>query len=129
MGLGLRTMEQRINAGNDFDGTVPTTTLARADGIEFFPPDDTGGLFDFELEAPVMVRSVELVLDGNTTIWTVHKRDRDGDELLYLCGTDETDFITTVSDSIVLTDKQLLVVRCTGATGALIARVTIQAPV
>ena len=128
MALGLRTMEQRMVAGTDFDGSLPSTTLSRADGIESFPEDTVGGLFDFGLRAPVFVRSVELKLDGQTA-WTVHKRDLEGDELLILCGTDETDFLTTQCDSFVLTNKQKLVVRTTGASAAIIARVTIQSPV
>jgi hypothetical protein len=121
-------MEQRITAGSDFDGSLPTTELVREDGLEAYPEDSQGGLFDMELRAPVFVRSVELKLDGQTA-WTVHKRDREGDELLILCGTDETDFLTTYGDSFVLTNKQKLVVRTTGASAAMIARVTVQSPV
>lgn len=115
-------------AGSDFDGTLPTTEVVLGDGLEAFPPDTKGGLFDFELTAPVFVRSVELKLDGQTA-WTVHKRDKENDELLILCGTTETDFLTTVSDSFVMTPKQKLVVRTTGASAAIIARVTVQYPV
>lgn len=128
MALGLRTMEQRMQAGSDFDGSLPTTTVVRADGIEAYPPDTVGGLFDFALKAPVFVRSVELKLDGQTA-WTVHKRDKEGDELLILCGTTETDFLTTLADSFVLTNLQTLVVRTTGSSSPIIARVTIQSPV
>jgi len=121
-------MEQRMIAGSDFDGMLPTTTKELGDGIEAYAPDTQGGLFDFELAAPVFVRSVELKLDGQSA-WTVHKRDKEGDELLILCGTDETDFLTTASDAFVLTNKQLLVVRTTGASAAILARVTIQSAV
>jgi hypothetical protein len=121
-------MEQRMLAGNDFSGEPPTTTIVLGDGMEAFPADAVGGLFDLGLKAPVFVRSIELKLDGQTA-WTVHKRDREGDELLILCGTDETDFLTTTSDSFVLTNKQLLVVRTTGASAAIIARVTVQSAV
>lgn len=128
MALGLRTMEQRMAAGSDFDGQLPTTELVLGDGLEAYPEDVQGGLFDLGLKAPVFVRSVELKLDGQTA-WTVHKRDREGDELLILCGTTETDFLTTVQDSFVLTNKQILVVRTVGASSPIIARVTVQSPV
>ena len=121
-------MEQRIAAGNDFDGTLPSTDVIRGDSLEAYPEDVQGGLIDLDLVDPVFVRSVELKLGGQS-VWTVHKRDKDGDELLLLCGTDETDFLTTLQDSFILTAKQKLVVRTTGATGALICRVHVQAPV
>lgn len=76
----------------------------------------------------MFVRSVELRLGGQSE-WTVHKRDLIGDELLIMCGTTETHFITTECESFVLTAKQMLVVRTTGATDALICRVTLQSPV
>jgi hypothetical protein len=128
MGLGIRTMEQRITAGSDFDGTLPTSPLVRKDSIEAYPPDTSGGLFDLGLKEPVYVRSVELKLGGQSS-WTVHKRDLQGDEILVICGTNETDFISTQSESFILTAKQALVVRTYGATSALICRVSVQAPV
>jgi hypothetical protein len=126
--LGFRTMEQRIDAGSDFDGTQPVGDVSRENRLEAYPSGIIGGLFDLGLEAPVWVRTVELKLGGQTA-WTVHKKDAQDDELLVLCGTDETDFLTTLSDSFVLNGKERLVVRTTGATGKLICRVTIQSPV
>jgi hypothetical protein len=131
VGLGIRTFEQRISAGNDFDGTTPAGKIIRANNIEAWPEGPSGGLFDldpYDSDQPLWVRSVELKLGGQTA-WTVHKRDMQGDELLIICGTDETDFLTTLSDSFVLTAKQSLVVRTTGATGKLICRIHLQAPV
>jgi hypothetical protein len=118
-------MEQRVTAGNDFNGALPTTTVVLADNLEAFPTDVVGGLFDLNLEAPVLVRSLELKLGGQS-VWTIHKRDKDGDELLVLCGKKETDVLLTLADSFVLTDKQKIVVRTTGATAALIARVFVE---
>lgn len=128
MGLGLRTMEQRVTAGGQFDGTAPVGAITRKNSIEYFPPGPTGGLFDLELKEPVFVRSVELKLGGQS-LWTVHKRDFQGDEILVICGTNETDFISTQCESFILTAKQVLVVRTTGATAALICRVSVQTPV
>ena len=121
-------MEQRIAAGNDFDGGLPTTQLERGDSLEAYPIDTVGGLFDLGLQDPVFVRSVEIKLGGQSA-WTVHKKDLAGKELLILCGSDETDFMTTLQDSFIMTAKQTLVVRTTGATGELLCRVHVQAPV
>ena len=88
MGLGLRTMEQRIDAGGNFDGTVPSGPIVRKDSIEAYPSSVAGGLFDLELKEPVFVRTVELKLGGQS-LWTVHKRDREGAQILVSCGTNE----------------------------------------
>jgi len=131
MGLGIRTFQQTVAAGNDFDGTIPAGSLTRANNIEEWPPGPAGGLFDFDpydCDQPLWVRSIELKLGGQTA-WTVHKRDKDGDELLILCGTDETDFLTTLADSFIITAKQSLVVRTAGASAKLICRVHLQSPV
>lgn len=126
MAGGLRVIEQKISAGSDFDGTLPTTIPVPGDGIDKnFPIDTVGGLFDFSIKSPVWLRSIELILGGQS-LFTVHKKDLGGKELLYVCGTSEGFFVTTESDSITLTDGQTLVLRTTGATGELLARMTIQ---
>ena len=131
MGLGIRTFEQRVSAGSDFDGTAPAGDLAPANNVEAWPEGASGGLFNFDpydCKQPLWVRSIELKLGGQT-IWTVHKKDASGDELLILCGTDETDFLTTLADSFIITAKQCLVLRTTGATSKLICRIHLQSPV
>ena len=123
-------MEQRITVVGDFDGTLPAGELAREDNLEFFPPGPTGGLFDFELEAPVWVRTIELHL-YEIKGFTLHKRDREGTEILILFGGNnpDTDIITTLADSFVLTAKQVLVLRTDTSEDTMTARVTIQSPV
>ena len=130
MGLGLRTIEQKLTAGNDFTGVLPSTTLMRGQNLEFYPEDTVGGLFTPSpaLCNPVMVRCVELKLGGQS-LWTLHKRDIDGDEILIMCGEDDTDFISTEMDSFPLTVGQSLVLRTTDATDKLIARITLQSTV
>lgn len=126
MATGILTMQQSIAAGSDFDGGTPVGEQVRANGIWKYPEGITGGLFQLNLEAPHSVRAVEIKLGGQSA-WTVHKKDLDGRELLIICGTTENDFLTTESDSFILTDGQVLVVRTTGATAALMARVSVQA--
>lgn len=128
MGLGIRTMEQRVTAGGAFDGTLPAGAVVRKDSIEAYPTGATGGLFDLGLKEPVFVRSVELKLGGQSS-WTIHKRDTQGTEILVICGTNETDFVSTSCESFILTAKQKLVVRTVGATADLLCRVSVQAPV
>jgi len=116
-----------VAAGSDFDGTLPAGDPGRQKGIiKAFPEGVVGGQFDFDLQKPVSVRSVELKLGGQTS-WTLHKKDLDGDELLIICGCDESSYITTESDSFVMTDGQTLILRTVGATSRLKARVSVQA--
>jgi hypothetical protein len=124
---GLRTIEQRINAGEDFDGTVPLLDSKREGGMEQFDPADSGGVFDFKIKSPHFVRTIELRLGGQTS-WTIHKRDIDGGETILFQGDDEEHVLMTERDSFVLDGSQLIVVRTTGATAPLLARVTIQTP-
>ena len=126
MATGILTIQQSVSAGNDMDGTLPSGDVVRAHGIWKYPQNGHGGLIDFKLEAPHSVRAVELKLGGQSA-WTVHKRDLDGRELLIICGKLETDFLTTEADSFIMTDGQVLVVRTTGATASLMARVSVQA--
>ena len=128
MALGIRTFEQRIAAGSDFDGTLPTGEITRSNNIEAWPEDSAGGLFDTGLVEPLFVRSIELQIGGQSS-WTIHKRDVDGSELMILQGSTEQSVITTLEDSFVLTAGQLLVVRTFGATNPLFCRVHFQAPV
>jgi len=45
-------IEQRINAGQQFNETLPSTTPADADAIRKFPVDNQGGLFEFAFAGP-----------------------------------------------------------------------------
>lgn len=123
---GITAIEQRVLAGSNFDGTMPAGQhLYRHDIQIWRDPQTAGGLFDFKITEPYIVRSIELKLGGQTS-WTVHKTDTHGTELLICCGTDETDFLTTEGESFIISEKQTLIVRTTGATAALLARISIQ---
>ena len=128
MALGFRTMEQSILPNFNFDGTTPAGELTRGDSLEKYLAGETGGAFNFGLEAPVFVRSVEMHLGGQA-LWTLHKADIGGRELLIMCGTDEKDFVSTLSESFIMTARQILVLRTFGANVSLFCRVTIQSPV
>lgn len=126
MGVGgIRTIEQRITAGGNFDGTLPPGDVERTVGIEKFPPASAGGLFDFGIAEPHVVYGIELKLSGQSS-WTIHKRDVEGDELLLMCGLDEESFLATSHDSFVISDQEKLILRTVGASGEMIARVHIR---
>lgn len=125
MARGIRTIEQRVSAGNDFNGALPTTPIVLGDGMEAFGEDSVGGLFDPGLDSSFFVPTIELLMGGQTA-WTIHKRDRDGVEILLFKGKWEDTFITTARDTFIMTARQKLVVRTTGATGALLCRLSLQ---
>lgn len=45
-------IEQRIDAGSQFDETAPSTTPADDKAVRVFPSDTQGGLFEFDFAGP-----------------------------------------------------------------------------
>lgn len=124
--MGALVIQQQISAGNQFDGQAPSTTPARGNDLwKDYPEDSQGGLFDFELEDPALIVNVTLKLDGNTSAWSLNLVDVDGDEVTLFSGTNETSFVTTYGDRVLITQGQKLKLTTTGATGALKARVAV----
>jgi len=123
--MGVAIIQQRISATDDFDGTLPPGTPVQDKDIKRFPVAATGGLFDFEITGPHVIRSVELKLGGQS-VWSISKLDSDGDEIVYWSGTTETSFVTISEDFMLLYEDEKLLVRTTGATAALKCRIAIQ---
>jgi hypothetical protein len=123
--MGVAIIQQRISATDDFDGTLPPGTPVSEKDIKRFPEAAAGGLFDFAIDSPHVIRSVELHLGGQS-VWSIAKKDSDGDEIVYWAGTTETDFVTISEDFMLLYEDEKLLVRTTGATAALKCRIAIQ---
>ena len=123
--MSVTIIQQSITAGGNFDGTLPAGTPTLNKDIKRFPAAATGGLFDFELKDPHVIRSIEIILGGQNS-WTVHKKDSDGDELLSWAGTTETDFITIDEDRMSIYEGELLLVRTVGALTAMKCRVALE---
>lgn len=121
----MLTIEQRVHSGHDFDGTEPAGEPVRRFGIQAFPIQNAGGLFDFDIVQPHYIRCIELKLGGQSS-WTVYKRDLGGTELLLCTGTNETDFVTVEAESMLITPGQVLLVRTFGAGVPLMARITVE---
>ncbi|RKZ09773.1 hypothetical protein DRQ25_05140 [Candidatus Fermentibacteria bacterium] len=126
MGRKTKTIQQKIIATNDFDGTAPLVDAVKSDDIYKHAAETAGGLFDFGTVGDQEIVSIELKLAGQSA-WTIHKKDAEGIELLLWVGTTETDFVTLAEDRTFLTEDQTLLLRTTGATGALTARITVDA--
>lgn len=122
--MAIRTIEQRISAGNQFDGTAPSGDAVLGTDLEQYPEEAAGGLFDFGLDNPAEIHHIELKLGGQTS-WSLSKRDKDGVDVILWAGTTETAFVTLAEDRMPILEDQKLVLVTTGATAAMKARISI----
>jgi hypothetical protein len=123
--MGVAIIQQKISAGGNFDGTLPPGTPVLDKDINRFPVAATGGLFEFNITGPHVIRSVELHL-ANQTVWSIAKKDSDGDEIVLWSGTVETSFVTISEDFMLLYEEEQLLLRTTGATTAMKCRIAIE---
>lgn len=123
----MRTIQQAISAGNDFDGAAPGGALTTSpEGIESYAESDAGGLFEFGNQYPVEVVQIQIILGGQLT-WSISVVDDDDDEIVLWSGTTEADFHTTAADRIVLLPGQALKLVTSTASAAMKARVSVEA--
>lgn len=120
------TIEQRITAGGNFAGVTPGGTKTSIPGIqEKYAAHANGGLFLFPIPDSALVVSIELAMIGQT-VWTISVKDVDTTTVVVWSGTTEDSFVTFLTDGFMLLAGQTLLISTTGATGALMARVTIE---
>jgi hypothetical protein len=123
--MGIRIIQQTITAGSNFDGLIPTTTPIHGHDIEKeYPTDVHGGLFEFDLTQPAVVYAIEIKFGGQSA-WAIHKKDHNGDEFLLYSGTTEAFLATLAKDRTLITEGQKLLLRTTGASTKMIARVAV----
>lgn len=122
--MSIFIIQQKISAGDNFNKTAPVTTPTYSKDLKRYPVGATGGLFDFEQNSPHEIRSIELILGGQSA-WSISKVDSEGDELVIFSGTTETKFIKTGRDIALLYDSENISISTTGATGALKCRIAI----
>jgi hypothetical protein len=122
--MSVAIIQQRISAGNNFDGTLPSTTPVSTKDIKRFPVDAAGGLFDFAITSPHWISAIEFIGGGQTS-WTIHKKDSDGDEVLLWQGTDEANFVTCACDKMQIYEEEKLLLRTVGASTAMKCRIAL----
>ena len=120
--MSVNTIEQKIAAGSQFDGTAPTTTPATGNDMLSYPEDTVGGLFDFGNTSPILIHQIAVRL-GSQSAWTIEIEDVDGIAVEVASGTNESSLLLTDLDLIVLQGQKLLI-KTTGATDPMRARVT-----
>ena len=123
--MGVRTIQQAITAGNDFDGSAPAGSVVRGSDIEAYPAAATGGLFDFGNANPLEVFQISIRLGGQTT-WTLSVVDIDAVETVAWSGTTEASFVTLAGDRFLLLEGQTLKLVTSGASTAMRARISAQ---
>lgn len=123
--MGVAIIQQKISAGGNFDGTLPPGDAVGDKDISRFPAAPTGGLFEFNITGPHVIRSVELHL-ANQSAWSISKEDSDGDEIVLWSGTTETSFVTISEDFMLLYEAEKLLLRTTAATTAMKCRIAIE---
>lgn len=122
--MGLRTIEQKINAGHQFDGTAPTGTVVNEFNMERYPAQNAGGLFDFGNAAPIKIEQIFIVFGGQSA-WSLTLVDADNSAVVVLLsGTTETYLANTTLD-LYLLQGQKLKLTTTGATTAMKARISL----
>jgi hypothetical protein len=127
--MGLRTIEQRITATEDFTGVAPTGVFSQANGMERYAALDAlaanavGGLFDFAHDHAIELKQVFVKLGGQTD-WTLYLVDSDAVETPLATGTVETYYQNRTLDLIMMPGDKLKLVT-TAATDILVARMTI----
>lgn len=122
--MSVAIIQQRITAGNDFNGAAPTTDPESSQDIKRYPTDTVGGLFDFGITGPHWIANIEILFGGQTS-WTIHKKDTDGDEILLWQGTDEANFVTCCCDKMQIYEGEQILLRTTGASTAMKARIAL----
>jgi hypothetical protein len=118
-------IQHLATAGSQFTGARPTTTPTNGNGMNKFPTDTVGGLFDFEQSEPIVVHNV--MADFGTSVpYSIYIVNLDaagaviaGESLLVTSGTAAT--LSYVS-RLTLGAQQAVQLITTGATLAMKAR-------
>ena len=121
--MSVRTIEHKIAAGSQFDGTAPAGSPTLADDLEAYAEGTSGGLFDFDHPSPLKIVQVAIKFGGQSA-WSLNLVDRDGIEVELLSGSTETSIVDTACNAVVL-QGQKLKLTTTGATTAMRARVSL----
>lgn len=122
--MAFRTIEQKITAGNQFDGTAPPGTLIRLNDIEGYPAAANGGLIDFANPNPIQIQQTFIKLGGQAS-WHLDLIDADGIATPVLSGTVEA-FVANTTMNLIILQGQKLKLFTVGATLAMVARITVK---
>ena len=120
------TIQQEITAGNDWNGTEPSTTYAIADGIKAYPTDTVGGLFDFSYADGFFLWEIErIVADFNgVAVKGIYIRKTGYPDIPIWESVSGSEQKLLFTDKVQLAADETIVITSTGAATAMYARVT-----
>jgi hypothetical protein len=121
------TVEQRITASNQFDGAAPTTVAVDDPdtGVRVYSTDTVGGRFDSLLSSHWLSEVQRIAGDfGNAATVDIAIVNGAGDEVLIYSAT--AGGTVLITDLFRLAPDEFIRIVTTGATGAMVARVTVR---
>jgi hypothetical protein len=120
-------IEQRITAGNDWDGTEPSTTPDfTVKGVKKFPTDVAGGLFAFDFTSYFLIEIQQIAVDfGGVADKSIVIRGPGGaaDDTEIFTSDDATEVNILITDKFKLAPDEEIVIVSTGAAAAMRARI------
>lgn len=118
-------IEQRISAGNDWDGTLPSTTPSFASkGVKAFPEDTHGGLFQWNFASFFLMEIQQINIDfAGVGGKSVVVRRPSGPDVLIYSSTDPLEISVLITDKFQLAADENIVIESTGAVAAMYARI------
>lgn len=120
-------IEQRISAGNDWDGTAPTIdpVFETPKGVKTFPEAAAGGEFEFDFTSFFLmeVQQISVGFGGVGTKSIVIRRSS-GPDIPIFVSTDPLEVDVLITDKIQLARDEKVVILSSGAAAAMYARVT-----
>jgi hypothetical protein len=120
--MSIRTIEQKIAAGSQFNGLAPAGSPVLGNDLESYAEGVNGGLFDFAHPSPLKLVQVAIKFGGQAS-WSLNLVDKDSVEVEVLSGTTNTSLLEADCNIIVLQGQKLKLVT-TGATTAMRARIS-----
>lgn len=119
------TVEQRIIAGDDWDGTVPTTIPTIANGIKEYPVAAAGGLFSFGFTSFTLIEVERIAVDFNgVATKDIVIRKTGAPDIPIFSSTLAAEAKVLITDRFLLAKDENIVIVSTAAAKVMYARVT-----
>ena len=122
----LVRLVHEVPAGNQFTGEAPDGIERNRGYTKHWTTESAAGLMDPDPDRtfPIVVKRVDLKLDGNTSAWSISIDDANisNADVVVLSGTDDENIV--LNDPLILVPGQNIKILTAGATAALSASVT-----
>lgn len=119
-------IEQRISAGNDWDGTAPDTTpdYETTPGVKAFPEDDAGGLFEFDFTSYFLMEVQQINVDfAGVGTKSIVIRRTSGPDVPIFSSTDPLETTVLITDKFQLAADEKVAILSAGAAAPMYARI------